>query len=157
VPADRFWDADPELRAEAAAERERYARDTPQPSQPEHEPIEVHDAGDIEVSKIPPRDWLLGVSFCRKFISGIVSEGGAGKTATRYAQYLTVATDRATITGEHVHVRSRVLIVCLEDNLDEVERRIGAAMLRHGVTREQISGWLYYCTPRGLKLLQQTG
>jgi hypothetical protein len=116
--------------------------------------IEVHDAGDIDVSKIPPRGWLLGVSFCRKFISGMVAEGGGGKTAVRYTQYLAVAAGKS-LTGEHVHVRSRVLIVCLEDDLDEVRRRIGAAMLHHGIASAQIKGWLHYCTPRGLKLLQQ--
>ena len=114
--------------------------------------IEIHDAGDIDPTQIKPRQWLLGITFCRKFISGVIAEGGGGKTATRYAQYLAAATGR-NLTGEHVHVRSRTLIVCLEDDLDEVRRRIGAAMLYHGVTREEIMGWLFYCTPKGLKLL----
>src|ERR1700737_1309146 len=77
--------------------------------------VKVHDAGDIDVAKIPPRGWLLGTTFCRKFISGLIAEGGAGKTAIRYVQYLAAASGRP-ITGEHVHVRSRVLIVCLEDD-----------------------------------------
>jgi hypothetical protein len=115
--------------------------------------IEVNDAGEIDITKIPPRGWLLGVSFCRKFISGLISEGGGGKTAIRYAQYLSVASARK-LTGEHVHTRCRVLIVCLEDDLDEVRRRIGAAMLRHGIIPADVKGWLFYCSPRGLKLLQ---
>jgi hypothetical protein len=118
-----------------------------------HESFDVHDAGDIDITQIPPRGWLLGVSFCRKFISGLVSEGGGGKTATRYTQYLALASGQ-NLTGEHVHVRSRVLIVCLEDDRAEVERRIGAAMLQHGVLPELIKGWIHYCTPSGLKLLQ---
>ena len=48
-------------------------------TEPDNKPIKVHDAGDIDVTKIPPRGWLLGVSFCRKFISGLVAEGGAGR------------------------------------------------------------------------------
>ena len=52
-------------------------------TEPDNKPIKVHDAGDIDVTKIPPRGWLLGVSFCRKFISGLVAEGGGGKTAIR--------------------------------------------------------------------------
>lgn len=122
-------------------------------AKPEHEPIQIYDAGDIEIAKIPPRGWLLGAAFCRKFISGLIAEGGAGKTAIRYVQYLAAASGKP-ITKEHVHVRCRVLIVCLEDDLDEVKRRIGAAMLHHGVALEDIKGWLYFCTPRGLKLLQ---
>jgi AAA domain len=115
--------------------------------------ILVHDAGDIDITKIPPRGWQLGVTFCRKFISGLIGEGGTGKTAIRYIQYLAVASGR-TLTGEHVHHRCRVLIVCLEDNLDEVRRRIGAAMLHHQVSPDDVKGWLFYCTPKGLKLLQ---
>jgi hypothetical protein len=122
-------------------------------TKPEHEPIQIYDAGDIEIAKIPPRGWLLGVSFCRKFISGLIAEGGAGKTAIRYAQYLAAASGR-NLTGEHVHHRCRVLIVCLEDDIDEVKRRIGAAMLHHGVTLDELRGWVFYCAPRGLKLLQ---
>jgi hypothetical protein len=117
------------------------------------EPVQIHDAGDIDVTEIPPRGWLLGTTFCRKFISGLIAEGGSGKTAIRYAQYLASASGHK-LTGEYVHHQSRVLIVCLEDDLDEVRRRIGAAMLHHGVTPEAVRGSLYYCTPRGLKLLQ---
>ena len=116
-------------------------------------PITVYDAGDIDAAKILPREWLLGLSFCRKFISGLIAEGGGGKTAIRYAQYLALASGKP-ITGEHVHHRGRVLIVCLEDDLDEVRRRIGAAMLHHNISPDQIKGWLYYCTPKGLKLLE---
>lgn len=116
-------------------------------------PIAIYDAGDIDISQIPPRGWLLGVSFCRKFISGLVSEGGGGKTATRYAQYLALASGR-NLTGEHVHIRSHVLIACFEDDLDEVKRRIAAAMLQHNVSPEDVKGWLYFCTPKGLRLLQ---
>jgi hypothetical protein len=117
-------------------------------------PLEILDAGDIDVTKIQPRGWLLGVTFCRKFISGLIGEGGVGKTAIRYVQYLAAASGRNDLTEEHVHRRCRVLIVCLEDSRDEVERRIGAAMLHHGITPADVKGWLLYCTPKGLKLLQ---
>jgi hypothetical protein len=115
--------------------------------------LRICDAGDIDVTKLPPRGWLLGVAFCRKFISGLVGEGGGGKTAVRYVQYMAGATGRK-LTDEHVHHRFRTLIVCLEDDFDEVERRIGAVMLHHKVTPDDVRGWLHYCTPQGLKLLQ---
>lgn len=121
----------------------------------EYEPIEVHNAAHIDVTKIPPRGWLLGVTFCRKFLSGLIGAGAAGKTAVRYIQYLAAAIGR-TLTGEQVHARSRVLIVCLEDDLNEIQRRIGAAMLHHKIDPAEVNGWLYYCCPRGLKLLQQS-
>jgi 5S rRNA maturation endonuclease (ribonuclease M5) len=115
--------------------------------------ITVYNAGDIDPKKIPPRGWLVGTTFCRKFISGLIGAGTAGKTTVRYAQLLGAATKR-NLTGEHVHVRCRVLIVCLEDDLNEVKRRISAAMLHHKIDPAEVDGWLYYCCPRGLKLLQ---
>jgi hypothetical protein len=118
-----------------------------------HQPLIIYDAGDIDPTKIPRREWLLGRTFCRKFLSGLVGAGGDGKTAARYTQYLAVAAGRDDLTGERVWQRCRVLIVCLEDSLEEVQRRIAAACLHHKVTREEIKGWLFYCCPRGLKLL----
>jgi AAA domain len=115
----------------------------------------IHNAGLLIPAKIPPRQWLLGTSFCRKFLSGLVGTGGDGKTAIRYKQYVAAATGRS-LTNETVHQRCRVLIVCLEDHIEEVERRIAAIMVHHGIEAEKLDGWLFYCCPRGLKLLLTT-
>jgi hypothetical protein len=115
--------------------------------------IAFHNAGEICAERIPPRGWLLGTTFCRRFLSGLIGSGAVGKTTVRYAQYLAATTGR-NLTGEHVHHRSRVLILCLEDDLSEVQRRIAAAMLLHRVEREEVDGWLFYATPKGLKILQ---
>src|SRR5215216_3147130 len=72
------------------------------------------DAGD-DTGLPPPRGWLLGNIFCRGFLSSLLGDGAVGKTALRYAQYLSLATGRA-LTGEHVFQRCRVLIVSLEDD-----------------------------------------
>ena len=94
----------------------------------------------------------LGNTFCRGFISGLLSQGAAGKTAVRITQALALATGRP-LTGEHVFQRARVLIVCLEDTLDELRRRVRAARLHHGVTTEEVRDWLFYWAPAGLKLI----
>ena len=82
------------------------------------------DAGD-DSAPIPPRGWLLGNIFCRGFVSSLIAEGGAGKTALRTAQALALTSGRP-ITGEHVFQRCRVLIVSLEDDMDELRRRPAA-------------------------------
>ena len=117
------------------------------------------DAGyDTDVP--PPRGWLLGNTFCRKFLSSLLADGGVGKTALRYAQMLSLATGRP-LTGEHVFQRCRVLIISLEDDIDELRRRILAAMIYHQISREEIAGWLFYCSPgRGggkLMTIDKTG
>lgn len=105
------------------------------------------DAGD-DTELPPPRGWLLGNVFCRRFLSCLLADGGAGKTALRLAQYLSLASGRC-LTGEFVHQRSRVLLVSLEDDGDELRRRLAAAMAHHKVSRADVKGWLFICCPGG--------
>ena len=108
-----------------------------------------------DVAEIEPRGWILGNTFCRRFVSGLVAAGAAGKTALRIAQALSVATGRP-LTGEHIFRRGRVLIICLEDGLDELRRRVRAAMIHHGIHRADLDGgWLHIWTPLGRKLAEQ--
>jgi hypothetical protein len=104
--------------------------------------LDVRNIGDLTV-KPRPRGWLLGVSFCRRFLSQLQADGGVGKTALRYAQYLSLASGRS-LTGEFVFVRCRVLILSLEDDVEELERRLWAAMLFHKLDPAELAGWLYY-------------
>lgn len=112
----------------------------------------ILDVGEDD-APIPPRGWLLGNTFCRGFISGLLAQGAAGKTALRIVQALAVAIGRA-LTGEHVFQRCRVLIVSLEDCLDELRRRVRAAMLHHRVTTTDVRGYLFLWTPAGLKVAE---
>ena len=112
--------------------------------------LDALDVGD-DVDEIEPRGWLLGNAFCREFISGLIAPGAGGKTSLRIVQFLSLATGRE-LTGEHVFARARVLIICLEDSKTELRRRIRAAMLHYGVTREDVKGYLFLATPMGLKM-----
>jgi RecA-family ATPase len=102
---------------------------------------------------IPPRGWLLGNQFCRRTVSALIGAGAAGKTSLRILQYLSLASGQK-LSGEHVFRRSRVLVLCLEDDEDELRRRIKAAMLHHGIARSETAGWLFCAAPRGLKLAE---
>lgn len=103
------------------------------------------DAGDDD-APIPPRGWLLGNIFCCGYVSSLIASGGVGKTALRHAQLLSLAAGRS-LTGDHVFKRCRVLIISLEDGVDELRRRIRAAMLHHGIEHRQLKGWLYLAAP----------
>jgi hypothetical protein len=104
--------------------------------------LEVHNIGDL-TKKPPPRGWLQGNNFCRKFLSQLLADGGVGKTSLRYAQYLSLASSRE-LTGEHIFERGRVLVLSLEDGVDELERRLWAATLRYNIDHKDIDGWLFY-------------
>jgi hypothetical protein len=107
------------------------------------------------IGKPPPRGWLLGNVFCRGFVSSLYGDGAVGKTALRYAQAMALATGRE-ITGEHVFHRSKVLIVSLEDDDDELDRRILAIQLHHNISPDDFDGWLFVWCPgnRGGKLIE---
>ena len=126
---------------------------TKRPNEHDLDPARILDAGKDD-APISPRQWLLGNTFCRGFVSGLLAQGASAKTTIRIAQALAVATGRE-LTNEHVFVRSRTLIITLEDSLDELRRRIRAARLHHGVAAEELRGWLYLWAPAGLKLAEQ--
>jgi hypothetical protein len=149
---DRLWEDDPELKAEADAERERYRQSQSKPDAPAV--LGEWDAGDDD-GPIPPRGWLLGNVLCRRFLSSLIGDGGVGKTALRVAQLLSVATGRA-LTGEHVFRRCRVLLVSLEDDRDELRRRVRAAMLHYRIKPADVKGWLFLAAPKGQKLIEKS-
>src|SRR5262249_7559439 len=110
------------------------------------------DDGEDE-TPIGPRAWLYGNQFCRTFLSCLIGEGAVGKTALRIAQLLCCATGRPLL-GEHVFGRSRVLLICLEDDRDELRRRVRACKKHYGISNAETRGWLYLATPKGLKLAE---
>jgi hypothetical protein len=126
---------------------------------PPPKPLGEWDAG-TDMAEIPPRGWLLGNTFCRGFISSVLAEGGVGKTALRLVQLLSLAIGRR-LTGEYVFMRCRVLIVSLEDDANELRRRVRAACLHHNVERSELTGWLYLASLRAsdgkLMVLDQHG
>ncbi|WP_419693200.1 AAA family ATPase [Mesorhizobium muleiense] len=105
------------------------------------------DAGD-DNDPIPPRHWLLGNIFCRRSVSSLLADGGTGKTALRVAQALSLATGR-NLTGAYVFQRCRVLLISLEDDKDELRRRVKAAQMHHGISDSDLKGWLFLAAPGG--------
>jgi hypothetical protein len=107
-----------------------------------------------DTSPIPPRQWLLGTFFCRGFLSGLTGPGAAGKTAVRLLQLIALALGRGDLVGAKCFERTRVLIVCLEDDENELRRRIRAACMHHGIDEAELYDWLAYWTPRDLHLIE---
>lgn len=127
-------------------------RESPEPAPEPPPPLDEWDTGN-DPGLIPPRQWLLGNQFCRKFISSIVASGGTGKSALRLLQYISMAIGRS-LTGQHVFRRCRVLLISLEDDRDELERRITAVLKYYNIDRAELKGWLFCATPKLVKLAE---
>jgi AAA domain len=112
--------------------------------------LDEWDAGD-DPGPIPPRQWLLGNQFCRGFISSVVAAGGTGKSALRLLQLISLAIGRPPC-GQHVFRRCRVLLISLEDDRNEMERRIKAVLDHYKIDRAELKGWLFCASPKLAKL-----
>ena len=104
---------------------------------------------------IPPRAWLYGKHYIRKFLTCTVGLGGGGKTSALIVEALAMATGRPLLGIKPVE-RARVWIWNGEDPAEELDRRIIAAMIQHGVKPEDIEGYLFRDTGREVPLVVAT-
>jgi hypothetical protein len=95
----------------------------------------------VDPKVIPPRSWLHGYHYIRKYISTTVSPGGLGKTSNSIVEALSMAADRPLL-GERVHERCRVWLFN-EDPRDELDRRIAASCIHYGINPQEIAGHLF--------------
>ena len=105
----------------------------------------------IEPSQIPKRKWIYGTHYISKYVSVIAAVGGAGKTSMITAEMLAIITGYELL-GEPVHEKSNVWFINLEDPLEEMQRRIAATMLHHGIKPEQIAGKLFVDAGRDIQI-----
>ncbi len=91
---------------------------------------------------IPPRRWLYGTQLLRGYVSVLVAPGGVGKTGYAMGVGVSLAAE-LRLFGEHIHERCNVALLNLEDELDELERRLAALMIRHDVDRAALTGRLF--------------
>jgi hypothetical protein len=96
----------------------------------------------VEPTTIPRREWLYGHHYIRRFVSITVAPGGVGKSSLAIAEALAMVTGRNLI-GHLPLFAARVWLWNGEDPLDELRRRITAAMLHHGIEPSEVEGRLF--------------
>ena len=72
---------------------------------------------------IPPRQWLYGKHYIRKFASGTFAPPGIGKSSLDLVELVAMATGRRLV-GTDPGRRRRVWVWNLEDPKEEIERRL---------------------------------
>jgi len=91
---------------------------------------------------IKPRSWIYGRHYIAKFVSTTIASGGIGKLSLSIVEALAIATDRPLL-GIAPAYRAKVWLWNGEDPLDELQRRITAAMLHFDIAPDEVEGWLY--------------
>lgn len=92
---------------------------------------------------LPRRQWVYGRHYIRKFLSATVAAGGLGKSSLLIAEALAMVTGRDLLNIGHKSAPLRVWYWNGEDPADEIQRRIMAACLFFGLTREDIGNRLF--------------
>ncbi|CAB4142356.1 Archaeal primase DnaG/twinkle, TOPRIM domain [uncultured Caudovirales phage] len=109
----------------------------------------------FDLDHIPPRQWVLGRSLIRKFVSFLGAPGGVGKTALSVVWALSCVTGRSLLGGDAVPHPSarRVWLYNLEDPDEEMARRIKASMIHYRIDKGDVAGGLFVDTGRKRKLV----
>jgi hypothetical protein len=124
----------------ASADKTQGENSEPAPAKPP--PIVATPFAWRDPATIPPRAWLYGRHYIRKFLTCTIAPGGHGKTSLVIVEALGMATGRALLATQPAE-RSRVWLWNGEDPRDEVDRRVTAAMIHHQVNPEDVDGHLF--------------
>jgi len=101
---------------------------------------------------IPPRRWLYGRHYIRRFATTTVAPGGLGKTSLILVEALAMVTGKPLL-GVRVPERLRVWIWNGEDPREEIERRLAAACIHFGITPEDIGDRLFIDSGREMPIV----
>jgi hypothetical protein len=88
---------------------------------------------------IPRRRWIYGRHLIRGFISVTVAPGGVGKSSLAIADALAMVSGR-NLVGSAPEGRLNVWLFNGEDPVEEIERRVAAAAIRHRIDPEDCEG-----------------
>lgn len=103
-------------------------------------------------AEIPLRQFLYGVHLIRNYITADVAPGGVGKSTQIVTDALAMVTGRRLLSDEPKG-KLRVWLWNGEDPRDEIERRVSAACLYHGISESDIGGRLFIDTGREKEII----
>ena len=106
----------------------------------------------IDPKLIPARRWIYGNHYIRSNVSVLASAGGVGKTSMQIVEALAIATGKPLL-GEEVREQCNVWVVNLEDPLEEMQRRLVAAMLHFNIAPEDVEGRLFLDAGRDMQIM----
>jgi hypothetical protein len=106
-------------------------------------------------TKIPPRDFVYGTHYIRKFVSAGFGPPAGGKSSKRLVEAVAMASGRALLGVKPVQ-RLKVWYWNGEDPEQELDRRIAAICLQYNIKREDLKGYLFVNSGRDDKIIIAT-
>lgn len=119
---------------------------------PDWPPIKATPFPFIDPAHIPRREWIFGDHYVRKFVSATVAPGGTGKSSLVIAEALALTSGRLILNATARNV-ARVWYHNGEDPMDELQRRVTAAMLHHGMLPQDIGNQLFVTSGRDTEMV----
>ncbi len=118
------------------------ASDTRQPvaandQAPTRRPITATPYSWRDPRTIPPRPWLLGRWALMGEVTTILAPGGTGKSTLGAGIGLSMTTGRALLGQKVYDGPHAVWLLNLEDGIEELERQVGAATIKHSIDRDE--------------------
>ncbi|MBB5220345.1 hypothetical protein HNP73_000266 [Amaricoccus macauensis] len=110
----------------------------------------------IDPLTFPPRCFLYGKHYIRKFASVTVAPPGIGKSTLDLIDALAMATGRQLIGVQPVQ-RLRVVYFNAEDPREEIERRVLAACQHFDIDQAELEGRLFTASGREVDLILARG
>jgi hypothetical protein len=103
-------------------------------------------------ASLPQRQWIYAGHYIRKFVSLTLAPGGVGKSSLTMGEALSMATGQPTL---HVKPEGRFKVWLWngEDPMEELQRRMTAAMLHFGISPDDVSGRLFMNSGRQTEII----
>lgn len=108
-----------------------------------------------EPTQIPPRDFIYGTHYIRKFVSAGFGAPGGGKSSKRLVEAIAMASGRAILGIKPVQ-KLKVWYWNGEDPEEEIDRRIAAICMHYGIKPEDLEGYLFVNSGRDQKIILAT-
>lgn len=110
----------------------------------------------IDPRAVPPRRFLYGSHYIRKFASVTVAPGGIGKSLLVLCECIAMATGRPILNIRPAGI-CKVVYFNAEDPLDEIQRRVLAICQHHDIPQHELVGQLFVASGRDQEMILSRG
>lgn len=109
----------------------------------------------IPATSIPPREWLYGFHYMRRMVSMTAGAGGGGKSSMTMVEAVSMAIGRDLLRGKWALPTGalRVWVHNGEDPMDELQRRLVAICMEHGVEPQEAANNLFLTSGRDTRII----